>query len=184
MVGTNENPVLVPVADINEFATLAFGAPFDFCKVMDIPNHKGKLTVAMFRFFVDDRTRGATLGVMEERVMRGDYPNYSGWTVLSLLCRMGYILAGHYQIVLPDEPEQSPVTTQAEADAREIERLAKLGLVELGDKYTNADDKERQRLEDVERCRAVNTLRFQVEAAKQQEIEDHCDMMRSLHSCR
>jgi len=100
---------------------------------------------------------------MEERVLRGDYPNHSGWTVLSMLCRLGYISPGHYQIMLPDEPEQlPPITTQAEADAREIERLKNLALLALGDKYAKADAKEQERLAEIERCRAYNTLRFQL----------------------
>ncbi len=155
MVGSNDKPVLIPVANLNEFATLVFGAEFDFCKVMNTPQFKGTSCLAMFRFFVDDRrSHGEVYGPMEKRVLVGDYPNHSGWTVLSLLCRLGYIATGHYQIVLPDEPEQQlpPVTTQAEADERERQRLVGLGLIP-----------------------SVMT---------QAQIDERIDRMQSLHSCR
>lgn len=133
MVGTNENPVKIPVADFNEFATLVFDSPFDFMAVMNCEGWENG-SFCLFKFYVDDwskREDPNTFGPMEVRVMNGQYPMHSAWTVLSLMCKLGYIAKGYYQIILPEktEPEKS-------------------------------------------------------EAERKQELEEYCDRMRTLHSCR
>lgn len=101
MVGSASNPLQIPAADFNEFVTLVFGTSFEFDKVMDLKAIKVAKD-SMFIYHVDDgryRINKDSWNDMEVRVMHGDYPRFSVWTVLSVLCRLGYIAPGHYRIV-------------------------------------------------------------------------------------
>lgn len=106
MMGDYSSPMEITVDDFNEFVTLAFGGPCDFNTMMDVPDNTVGWRASTFKYTVDGKNSRNWPGApeyseMEQRVLKGEYPRFGTWTILNLLCRLGYIVPGYYQIVQP-----------------------------------------------------------------------------------